>query len=406
MLHKTIFQHYPEKRIGSFFLSKIYFLCSECFTDGFLAFFFCCVLTNKKIQFSLKIFGERFIVNFFNSFFGVLPQGVPGVGEFSGVSGENRQSSEVREEQDRELENKLLAIRKRTDFFPRQQDISLGTQSLRRTRMFPCSEEELKDIQDLFSSLESFRHQLAQLFFYTPPLNLGWEDFLKFFIAFEKRELGGILFSAGPFESFDKYLYQVNRARTVPVLIATTVSYALQAYCSYTKRAPFQEKEDFFQLGEAVGTFLKERKVSITLIYKEILDLDARKYSELCRGLQQSQIVQGEVFHSSVREEREGLNPISVNYDLLGTIAALSANIDRSYLRFSGSHIFHNDEIAIEILHKGGDVFTFSSLEEFQFSKKRLLHLVAKGKVSPEIIRKKLIKVLLLKKRAFKSPLL
>lgn len=340
-----------------------------------------------------------------NSFFGIPPRGIPNVGGLSEVSGENKQSLEERE-QDKELklEKKLLAIRKRIKCFcPQQPEISVQAAPLKHTRTFPCSEEELRDISDLFSSLKSFRQQLAQLFFYTPPLNLGWEDFLKFFFAFEKRELGGILFSAGPFESFDRYLYQVNKARPVPVLIATTVSYALQAYCSYINRAPFQEKEKFFQLGEAVGIFLKERKVSITLMYKEILDLDNKQYSELCRGLQKSQIVQGEVFHSST-QERDGLNPISVNYDLMGTIAALSVNIDRSCLRFSGSHIFHDDEMAIETLHKGGDVFTFSSLAEFQFSEKRLLHLVSTGRVCPEIIRKKLIKVLLLKKRALCKP--
>lgn len=341
------------------------------------------------------------VVNSFNAFFGMLSQAIPNVGGSSEVVGENKQSlEERRQDKESKLEKKLLAIRKRSKCFgPRSPNVPLQTKSLKNAGKFPCSEEELQDIRDLFLSLESFRQQLAQLFFYTPPLNLGWEDFLKFFQAFEKRELGGILFSAGPFESFDKYLYQVNRVRAVPMLVATTVSYALQAYYSYTQQVPFQEKEDFFRLGEAVGEFLKQRKVSITLIYKEILDLDDKKYSELCRGLQQSQIVQGEVFHSLV-QEREGLNPISVNYDLMGTIAALSANIDRSCLRFSGSHIFHDDEAAIETLHKGGDVFTFSSLAEFQFSEKRLLHLVDTGRVCPEIIRKKLIKVLLLKKRS------
>ena len=343
----------------------------------------------------------EFSVRSFNSFFGLLSQRIPSVGASSWIAGENGQSSLEDRDQDTEarLEKKLSAICRRTGCFCQKQIENFAhAQLLKHTGIFPCSEEELKDIYELFSSLESFRQQLAQLFFYTPPLNQEWEDFLKVFFFFEKRELGGILVSAGPFEAFDKYLYQVNKARTVPVLMATTVPYALQAYYSYTNRTPFQEKEDFFRLGEEVGAFLQERKVSITLMYKEILDLDAKEYAEMCQGLRHSRIVQGKVFHSFA-QGKDKFNPISVNYDLMGTIAALSANIDQSCLCFCGSHIFNNCEMAIKTLHKGGDVFTFSSLAEFQFGEKQLLHLVSTGRVCPEIIRKKLIKVLLLKKR-------
>ena len=88
-----------------------------------------------------------------------------------------------------------------------------------------------------------------------------------------------------------------------------------------------------------------------------------------------------------------------MRYCLANTIKKLSSEINFSSLKFIGPSVLANDEAAVKALNLGGECFMFSNFYDYNLGIKKIIKLIQLGKISPEILNKNILKMLLLKQR-------
>ncbi|BAE81300.1 conserved hypothetical protein [Chlamydia felis Fe/C-56] len=326
------------------------------------------------------------------------------VEQIDGVMKDPRSFDDNNNKKGNELKKKLLTITKRV--VASAQEFQRGREEacnyLKKTQWMPYKNEELEETKELFSLLTSIERKLAQLFFFVPSCGLEGDDFITAVVQLEHScGLGGVLFSCGSFEKQCRYIRDFNKSQTIPLLLGCSVSHSLQFYLSYQDLS-LMDCKNLYDLGMGLGKLLKDYGVVISLIYKEIVDMDMNNYSEFVRGVKHAGSIQGKLHHCDFASTTTTPLPIALRYSLANTIRGLAIDVDFSSIKFIGCSILANVENTIKALNYGVDCFTFSNLKELKEGIKTLAQLISAGKISPAIVNKSVIKVLTLKRR-FKS---
>ncbi|WP_348664025.1 hypothetical protein [Chlamydia vaughanii] len=323
------------------------------------------------------------------------------VEQIDGVMRDPHNHDDSNNQKNKELKKKLLNITKRV--VTSAQEFQRGRQEsshyLKKTQWLPYKNEELEETRELFSMLTSIDQKLAQLFFYVPSCGLGWDDFVSTIRYLEQNDgLGGVLLSCGPFEQQCRYIRCFNQSQTIPLLIGASIPYSLEFYLSY-QGLSLMDCKDTYDLGIDLGKFLKTSGVLISLIFQEIISMDLTHYAQLIKGLRCSGNVQGKLHHCECSSNTTTPGPIALRYSLANTIRSLAIDVDFSSLRFMSCSMLSNIEGTIKSLNCGVECFTFSNFKELKAGIKALTQLITTGQISPTLINKSIIKVLMLKRR-------
>ncbi|AHK63156.1 hypothetical protein [Chlamydia avium] len=304
---------------------------------------------------------------------------------------------------DKEIK-KFLNIKKRfvTSVQEFQHDKHTASHYLKKVQWLPYKNEELEETSEVFSTLKSMERKLAQLFFYVPDCGVDSVTFIKTVREYESLfGLGGVLLLCGSLEQQSKYIQDFNQLTTLPLLIAASVSNSLSCYLSY-RDLTLIDYQDFYELGQNLGKLIKTYGVFISLVFQEIFSMDLVNYSQLIQGLKSSGNIQGRLCNVDVTPATVTPSPIALRYSLANTIRSLAISADFSSLKFIGSSIFSNPESTVKFLNYGAECFIFSHFNELKLGIKTLTQIISSGRISPTIINKSIVKMLMLKRR-FKS---
>ncbi|AEB41776.1 hypothetical protein [Chlamydia pecorum] len=271
---------------------------------------------------------------------------------------------------------------------------------LNRVQWLPYKKEQLEEVKELFFMLESQEERIAQLFFYAPPHESNFNDFIDNVQRLQgDRGLGGVLCGFGIFEQQSAYIRSINQITKIPLLLGCRLESSLHVYMA-SRQVSLLDCKNMIALGENLGEFLKEYGIVFSLALKEITSLDLLSYSQLIIGLEHSQNIQGRMYDGELSFEQIFIkNPIALRYCLANTIKELSSEINFSSLKFIGPSILANDEAVVRALNLGGEYFMFSNFYDYNLGVKKIVKLIQSGKVSPEILNKNILKMLLLKQR-------
>ncbi|ANH79045.1 hypothetical protein [Candidatus Chlamydia sanziniae] len=301
-----------------------------------------------------------------------------------------------------ELEQKLSSIAKRIVLSAQEFQCRGSTHShyLKKTQWLPYKNEELEETKEWFAMLTSMDKRIAQLFFYMTPYEVQWEDFLAIIRYSEHHEgFGGVLLFCGPFERQCAYIRSINKALALPLLLGSSIVHSLRFYLACRKLSLIECK-DLDVLGKDLGFLLQEYGVMFSLIFKEIMSIDLLNYRKLIKELKSSGNIQGCVYDNNVPSPAASLcSPIALRYSLANTIRGLALDVDFSTLKFMSPSILASTEQTVKALNSGGECFVFSSLSEFHIGVKVIIQLVHDGEISPEILNKNVMKVLMLKRK-------
>lgn len=311
--------------------------------------------------------------------------------------------SEDKSRDHEELEEKLLTITKRIvasaqEFQNRKTDSK--NYYLKKTQWLPFKNEELEQTKELFAMLTSMDKKIAQLFFYSPGCSSDWVEFTEVICHLnDSIGLGGVLLCCGLFEQQCEHVVTVNKKLDLPLLLGTTVVNSLRYYLTY-RNISLLNCQSMSELGKELGDVLKQHGVAFTLIFKEIVDIDLLNYAKLIQGLKRSGNIQARIYDNDVPTlPSVSSSPIALRYSLANTIRGLALHVDFSSLKFISPSILSNTEHTAKALNSGGECFIFSNLDEFNLGMKIVMQLLRTGKISPEILNKNIMKILMIKKR-------
>ncbi|SPN73447.1 hypothetical protein C10C_0273 [Chlamydia serpentis] len=315
----------------------------------------------------------------------------------------DQRPSEDKSKENEELEEKLLSITKRIVASAQQfqnRETTSTNHYLKKTQWLPYKNEELEQTKELFAMLTSIDKKIAQLFFYSPVCDSKWDEFTKVIHDLkESSGLGGILLYCGSFEQQCEYIRSINKKLDLPLLLGTTVVNSLHYYLTY-RNISLVNYQNMSDLAEDLGNLLKQYGVAFTLIFKEIMHMDLLNYSKLVQVLKHSGNIQGCMYDSDVPiMPVSSCSPIALRYSLANTIRGLALHVDFSSLKFISPSIFSDIDYTAKVLNSGGECFIFTNLNEFNFGMKTIIQLVRTGKISPEILNKKIMKMLMIKRR-------
>lgn len=315
----------------------------------------------------------------------------------------DQRQNEEQSKENEELEEKFLTITKRivvsAQEFQNRKSVSTNYY-LKKTQWLPYKNEELEQTKELFAMLTSMDKKVAQLFFYSPACNSKWEEFIKVIHHLKDSSgLGGILLHCGSFEQQCEYIRSINRDLDLPFLLGTTIVNSLRYYLTY-RNISLINYQNINDLSEDLGNLLKQYGVAFTLFFKEIMHINFLNYTKLVQRLKHSGNIQGRMYDSDVPTTSSSVcSPITLRYSLANTIRGLALHVDFSSLKFISPSILSDTDYTAKVLNSGGECFIFSDLSEFNFGMKTVIQLVRTGKISPEILNKKVIKILMIKRR-------
>ncbi|WP_286027380.1 hypothetical protein [Chlamydia gallinacea] len=269
-----------------------------------------------------------------------------------------------------------------------------------KIQWLPYKNEDLEEAKELFTTLKSMDSRLAQLFFYAPNCRMDSCSFIEVIREYEKSfALGGILLLYGSLEQQSKYIQDFNQLNALPLLTGSSVSHSLFCYLSY-RDLSLIDCTDFYDLGRELGKLVRTYGVFISLILQENISIDLLNYSNLVQGLQSSGNIQGKLCQFDVTSTIITTpSPIALRYSLANTIRSLAINVDFSSLKFIGCSIFTRPENTVKFLNYGVECFIFSNLKELKMGIKTLTSLISSGRISPTIVNKNIVKILMLKRR-------
>ncbi|WP_100934742.1 hypothetical protein [Candidatus Chlamydia corallus] len=314
----------------------------------------------------------------------------------------DQRPSEDKPKENEELEEKLLIITKRIvasaqEFQNREFDSK--NHYLKKTQWLPYKNEELEQTKELFAMLTSIDKKIAQLFFYSPPCDSKWEECAEVIHHLkDSTGLGGVLLCCGSFEQQCECIRSINKKLDLPLLLGTTVVNSLHYYLAYRNISliSFQNMND---LGKDLGILLKQYGVAFTLIFKEIVYIDLLNYAKLIQGLKHSGNIQARIYSGDMPTiPSASCSPIALRYSLANTIRGLALHVDFSSLKFISPSILSDTDHTAKALNSGGEGFIFSNLNEFNFGMKMVIQLVRSGQISPEILNKNVMKILMIKR--------
>lgn len=310
------------------------------------------------------------------------------------------QQESEQDAQDNELRKKLLRITKHivssTQESKQEQDGC--SNPLKKTQWLPYEDKDLEETYDLFTMLNTMEEKLAQLFFYVPDCCLDIEDFISDVYCLEETYgLGGVLLSCS-LEQQSDFIRRFNQSKHIPLLAGAPVSQSLRFYLSH-KEQSLIEGGDAYGIGEDLGGLLQQMGVPLSIIFQDIICMDIESYSQLIQGLKCAGNIQGHLYRFNHTHSTSNFQPISLRYSLANTIRGLEMNVDFSSLKFTNCSILANPENTIKSLNCGLECFTCSNVGELKEGITILRELISAGHVSPAIINKGVMKILMLKRR-------
>ncbi|WP_236558944.1 hypothetical protein [Chlamydia sp. 17-3921] len=315
----------------------------------------------------------------------------------------NQQSDERKDKaKDEELEQRLLSITLHIvkSFQEFQSRASSPDYYLNRVQRLPYKNEDLGEAKELFFTLKSMEEKIAQLFFYAPTFESSWDEFVENIHRLQNHYgLGGVLCGFGAFDKQCSCIRLINQKEKTPLLLGSHLEHSLHFYIA-SRQISIIDYQDIFALGEDLGIFLKEHGIVFSLSLKEIVSIDLLNYSQFIQGLEHSGNIQGRMYDGELSfSQVSERNPIALRYSLANTIRGLSSNINFSILKFMGSSILANDKSIVKALSSCGEYFIFSNFYEYNIGLNKIIQLIRSGKISPELLNKSVMKILVLKHR-------
>lgn len=295
-----------------------------------------------------------------------------------------------------EVDQKLVSLNKH--IFLNNKKIFKNKRRFKKTFHLPYQEEDILEVEHFFKELVSLEHQIAQLFFFVPT-----NDYCNIDSFFENISLrlsgniGGVLLNNGYFENIYEKIEKRNKSMRIPLIIGCDTIYALNTYLNRKNRRLF-DCEDLFYIGKDMRHMFSDLGVSLFFLMRDNLMLDKESYSKLIKGLKQNNSVFGSLVDIGDKDRRTTCNPGFLRYSLMKTIKTLASKVDFSVLKFSQISLIKNKDLIIDFINDEGDGFIVSSYDELQLGIQTIKRCINEGHISPNILNKKLFKMLLLKK--------